>query len=260
MKTLDSPAPPSAALRLLRKHPVLGFFGLAYLISWGLWLPLYCPPLAGWRVPYHHALGAFGPLLAAGLLGRGLYGPAALRALLRRMAQWRVRAGWYAVAVLLPLALAALVQLVVGPPPAGPWPGLGHSAEFPHWNALAIGLYNVLVFGYGEEVGWRGFALPELQQRYGTQRAVLLVAAGWAVWHLPLFWYRPGYLHLDAGGVAGWLLSLVMGSALLTWLFNGTHGSLLLCARCFTRPLTWLSAAWHPAPGPPACWALALRC
>ncbi|WP_147205678.1 hypothetical protein [Segetibacter aerophilus] len=50
------------------------------------------------------------------------------------------------------------------------------------------------------------------------------------MWHLPLFFYRPGYLTMDTAGIFGWIFSLFTGSVLLTWLFNSSKGSILICA------------------------------
>jgi hypothetical protein len=60
--------------------------------------------------------------------------------------------------------------------------------------------------------------------------SALLLTLGWALWHAPLFLYRPGYAGMNVAGIAGWLFSLVTGSVLLTWLYNGSRGSLLLVA------------------------------
>lgn len=58
----------------------------------------------------------------------------------------------------------------------------------------------------------------------------LLLTAGWALWHAPLFLYRPGDVGMSAGGVAGWLFSLATEALLLTWLYNESRGSLLVVA------------------------------
>ena len=87
-----------------------------------------------------------------------------------------------------------------------------------------------MTFGFGEEVGWRGFALPRLQARHGAFVASLLLSLGWALWHLPLFFYRPGYTQMGAAGIAGWFFSLLTGAVLLTWLYNESRGSILVVA------------------------------
>jgi membrane protease YdiL (CAAX protease family) len=81
----------------------------------------------------------------------------------------------------------------------------------------------MLMIPIGEEIGWRGFALPRLQQRYGPLKASLLLGLGWGLWHLPMF--------LMAGVPFGWLLLgmvlfLVPGSVIYSWVFNRTRGLL----------------------------------
>jgi len=66
--------------------------------------------------------------------------------------------------------------------------------------------------------------------RHSALVASLLLTLGWALWHAPLFLYRPGYTSMNAAGIAGWLFSLVTGAVLLTWLYNGSKGSLLVVA------------------------------
>jgi membrane protease YdiL (CAAX protease family) len=107
---------------------------------------------------------------------------------------------------------------------------LGRSREIPQFSALGFLAYNIVSFGYGEEVGWRGFALPRLQTRHSAFVATLLLTLGWALWHLPLFFYRPGYTSMDVAGVVGWFFSLLTGALLLTWFYNESQGSILVVA------------------------------
>ncbi|MEO8685917.1 MAG: CPBP family intramembrane glutamic endopeptidase, partial [Devosia sp.] len=102
--------------------------------------------------------------------------------------------------------------------------------EFPAFSALGFLIYNIVTFGIGEEAGWRGFALPRLQARFSALTATAILFVIWACWHLPLFAYRPGYLGMDIGGIAGWLVSLATGAILLTALFNASRGSILAVA------------------------------
>jgi hypothetical protein len=66
--------------------------------------------------------------------------------------------------------------------------------------------------------------------RHSGVVATVLLRRGWAGWHIPLFLYRPGYASMNAAGIAGWLTSLLTGAILLTWLFNRSHGSVLVVA------------------------------
>lgn len=217
---------------VLRRHPLLSFFALAYGLSWTWWLPLYCPPLAGWQVPFHHALGCFGPAAAAKILLWATEGWPGLWHLAGSAWRWRVDWRWWAMAALGPLALAVVAigldAFVRGT--ALRLTSFGLSPEFPAMSRTGFLLYNLLLIGFGEETGWRGYAQPRLDARYGPRTAVSLLALGWAGWHLPLFLYRPGMLQLGLGGTIGWALSILTGAALLSWLWRGTGGSLLLCA------------------------------
>jgi membrane protease YdiL (CAAX protease family) len=102
--------------------------------------------------------------------------------------------------------------------------------EFPDFNLLTFFVYNLIFFGVGEEVGWRGFVLPRLQTKINALASSMLLTVFWALWHLPAFFYRPGYNSMDITGIMGWFFSLLTGSILLTWLFNSSKGSILICA------------------------------
>jgi membrane protease YdiL (CAAX protease family) len=220
---------------MIRCHPLATYFAFAYGISWLLWAPLWLPAFGvdGLPVlPFHHALGALGPITAAFLVSARETGLAGPLDLFRRMGLWRGRLVWLSVALLVPFALLALAavgaSLIAGESLS--LAGFGSSREFPQFSALGFLAYNIVSFGYGEEVGWRGFALPRLQTRYSAFVATLLLMLGWALWHWPLFFYRPGYMGMGAADVVGWFLSFLTGAVLLTWLYNESRGSLLVVA------------------------------
>lgn len=224
----------AAGADLTRNGGLLAFFGLAYGISWFVWAPLWLPAMGVHTaavLPYHHAFGAIGPIAAAFIVTARETGRPGVRQLLRRMMLWRGRLAWVAVAGLAPFLLAGaavFVAFIVEGPVS--LTGLGRSREFPQLSAFVFFAYNLLSFGYGEEVGWRGFALPRLQARYSALVATAVLTLGWAVWHWPLFLYRPGYTSMGVGGIVGWLASLFFGGVLFTWLYNGSRGSLLVVA------------------------------
>ena len=108
--------------------------------------------------------------------------------------------------------------------------GLLTSKEFPQFNLFTFFIYNLIFFGFGEEVGWRGYALPRFQQKFNALTSSIILTLFWAMLHLPLFLYRPGYTSMDIAGIFGWTFSLLTGSILLTWLYNSSRASILICA------------------------------
>jgi membrane protease YdiL (CAAX protease family) len=210
--------------------PLLAFVALACAVSWALWLPL---ALAGSSTPplsSLHLLGGLGPAIAGLVCARWFGGKPALQLVVKRIGLWQTPPSWHLVAWLGPFALVALAMLVAslaGEPAKVP---LAQSPEFPN---VPVSLYwaAVLIFyGFGEEIGWRGFALPVLQRTFSPAVATLILSVIWAAWHLPLFWFSAGLSAMDAAGIAGWYASLLTGAAILTWLTNSTRGSILLAA------------------------------
>lgn len=208
------------------------FFALAYALSWAAWAPLVLAARGGRpATPYLHLLGGLGPALAA-LLAAAWAGRGAVQALVARLVVRRAQAPWVAFAALVPLALYALsagALSLLGHPSAG-WSALGASSEYPSLPRPLYCLATVVFYGFGEEIGWRGFALPRWQSRHGALASSLRVAALWAAWHLPLFWFAGGLSHMGFAGGVGWFASMVTGSILMTALFNASGGSIVAVA------------------------------
>lgn len=210
------------------------YFSLAYLISWVIWLPLYGPAF-GLNdlpvLPYHHGLGGLGPLIASFVTTWIYLGKDGVRKLLASCFQWKPLI-YLCIALLSPFVLvliaAGIAFLLNGQ--AIDLSGLLTSKEFPEFNLLTFFVYNMIFFGFGEETGWRGFALPRFQIKYNALTSSLILTVFWAIWHWPLFFYRPGYTSMEMAGIVGWLFSLVTGSVLLTWLFNSSRASIFICA------------------------------
>lgn len=211
-----------------------GFVSLAYLFSWLVWSPLilfssYAKDHS--YLKYLHLVGSLGPAFAAFVMAFLIGGVDRLRLILQRSVQWRVAFGWHVIAWFSPFLLLITAQWLARfwgvPVPIG---SIGRSAEYPelplwaYWGAVLI------FYGFGEEIGWRGFLLPMLQSRLHPVAATLIVSVIWALWHWPLFLFSPGLSGLDIGGIIGWLMSLVTGAFLLTWLFNRSGGSVLITA------------------------------
>src|SRR4026207_1804181 len=102
-----------------------------------------------------------------------------------------------------------------GPPT---WTSLGHVNYLRDLGLAAWGLW--LATGVGEELGWRGFALPRLQRTHSAMSSTLLLAIGWAGWHLPAFFYVPSYTAMGLRILPGFFLGVLAGAIVLTWLYN----------------------------------------
>jgi membrane protease YdiL (CAAX protease family) len=210
---------------------VVVFFLLAYALSWGWAVPLALSGQVveqgrGWPTHYPALLG---PAVAAVLVIAWTRGGPGLRDLGARLVRWRVPARWWLVA-LSPLIAAAAVLLVL-------WAAgqdLPAVSDFGLFSGTAtIGVVGVValivgVNAVGEEVGWRGYALPELQARLDPLTATLVLAVLWFGWHLPYFWLLASYRGLGPLQPFAMLFELACGAVVLTWLYNRSGGSLLL--------------------------------
>lgn len=213
---------------------VFFYFSIAYLISWTIWLPLYSH-VFGWDglpiISFQHAIGGLGPFLSAFITTYFFEKAEGIRKLWKAM--WQIRPVLYlSIALFSPFLLAFLACLIDfflenKTPDAS---NIFSSREFPQFNFITFFIYNLLFFGFGEEVGWRGFVLPRFQKRFSALFSAFLLTIFWAVWHWPLFFYRPGFVSMGLSEIVGWLFSLLTGSVLLSWFYNSSKGSLLVCA------------------------------
>jgi membrane protease YdiL (CAAX protease family) len=125
------------------------------------------------------------------------------------------------------LLLALGIMMTLG----RPLPSLRDFAIYSGLPVLSVPVVLLLVLlftGYGEETGWRGFALAPLQQEFGPMRGTLVLALIWAGWHIPAFWFVEGYRALGVAGlVGGFGLGIVAGAVVLARVLNQTNGSVL---------------------------------
>jgi uncharacterized protein len=197
----------------VRRHPLVVFFVLAYALSWWPWI-LYAFDLSPLPIV------GFGPFLAAIVVLAVTRGKAGVMALLRRMVRWRVSPVWYAVALLLPIAItvaATVLNVLFGAQAPS-------SAELSGWSGLVPGFFVLLLVpGFGgawEEPGWRGYALPRLQVGRSALLASLILGLLWAFWHLPLM----------VVGEVNWsdIVLVIAASVVFAWVFNSASGSVLI--------------------------------
>jgi membrane protease YdiL (CAAX protease family) len=197
-------------MSLVRRHPLITFFVLTYALAWILWLPLVVlqdtiPAAPGLVLVL---LGSNVPSLLAIVLTALLLGRGALRKLL--------------VVVLGPAALSG---------------GMVAFNAFVGGPAISVGvplLTVVITLAFfifpgsalGEEIGWRGYALPRLQSGRSALSASLILGVIWAFYHLPLFF--TGQAFRSPSLLVPFVVSGLALSVILSWVYNSTGGSLLL--------------------------------
>lgn len=214
------------------------FVFLTFAWSWTCWLssPAVKPQSPSLAAMLMFA-GSFGPSMAAVIVVANAGGRVGLRAWLGRCLQWRIGWGWVALALLLPAALTALAAVLHialgGSIPASPAAG--------HALMTAANFFLVFLIGgpLGEEFGWRGYALPSLQERLDWRVASLGLGLVWGLWHLPLFFIAgTSQAHIP---LALFLLSVVAMSVVFAWLVNRCAGSVVAALLLHTGINFWPS-------------------
>jgi membrane protease YdiL (CAAX protease family) len=218
----------------IRKHQVLAYYILTFVISWGGGLiVLGRDGILGISQPSRTQFldailaGIVGPAAAAVTLTGLVDGPTGLRSLRSRLLDWRADARWYAVALLTGPLLASSVLFALSWADSAFVPTILVSDH--KLSLLLIGAAVGLGAGFFEELGWTGFAVPRLRRRHGVLTTGLIVGFLWGAWHLPLFSGRG-----SSSGVPNALYLFVLlfsflppFRVLLVWLYGRT-GSLPL--------------------------------
>ncbi len=219
---------------IINRHPLVSFYILAYAISWVIWMPIILSYFPGQTIPEglmgaSMFLGPVGPFIAAIVITGISEGKEQVRNLLRKLIQWRVSWSWYLVAIFLFLILSILLSAVFVAISTGM-----------SWDTYPTGLINFLVVSpinliatifiggpLGEELGWRGYAVPRLQKRINVLPAALVHGVLWACWHLPVLGILSAGVPIALYTVA-YIFEITAVSVLMSWLLNNTRGSVLL--------------------------------
>ena len=200
-------------MTLIRRHPLIAYFVLAYVLTWWIYPLLHISPLIG-------LVGLFGPAMAAIIMAAITDGKPGVTALLSRTVRWRVGLPWYVVALGLPtlLSLATAGLAVV----------LG--AGVLQFGQLTVLDFVVFVLVVGEELGWRGYALPKLLETRSALTASVILGVVWSLWHLPTFFSSSA--PQQGLPIVAFVLMTIEYSIIMSWIFLHTRGSVLIATLC----------------------------
>ena len=224
---------PSAIADWMKRHPLVAYFALAYALTWALVIPIVLSQrgVGVFNLPEPLLLALFllstfsGPLPAALILTSVTEGSSGRRQLLRRMFQWRVGFHWYLL-VLIAYPFLFLVGLTVYSGTA-PWIALSQKWTLLLTYYLPTAAMGIIFPGLGEEPGWRGFALPRLQQQYGALAGSLILGTLHGLWHLPAYFIPGAILEgpFNLSAFAANTFTIISMTLMWTWLFNNARQS-----------------------------------
>lgn len=251
----------------IRKYPVLTYVALAFIISWGALIILAgpggfpgTPESTVGLLPFAVLSIVAGPSIAGILVTGVVHGRAGLRGMRSRLERWRVSARWYALALLTAPILMTIILLALSLVSPAFLPGIVTSADTA--SLVMLGIFIAVAAGIFEELGWTGFATPELRKKYGVFTTGIIVGVVWAAWHLLFAYWFSGTVSGPLS-LASYLLDpflfLLPFRVIMVWVYDRTgsllvaalmHGSLTASARILTPqafagvPLMTFDLAW----------------
>jgi membrane protease YdiL (CAAX protease family) len=246
------------------------FFAMVYLLSALLYLPILLSG-TGRTTALNSALMALATFVPSVMGIVFIYltkGPEERRDFWQRVSHWPHKRTKMAIAGLLVLPLLTITSFLVASFINGVQPSLVYAVEvLTNWKTMLVFLFVEITFGaISEELGWRGYALDELQSRWGALTSSLVLGLVWALWHSPAF-LLPGMPQYEIGGVfsltyVSFLISVTLGSILHTWVYNNTGRSILVAGILMhfaqNATMTFLGGIFERFNMPPAYWMVVL--
>lgn len=245
----------------LGRSPLLTFFAIVFGFTWSLgaisvlargWLDAHLGPITATHPAF--IVAVYAPSLTAIGLTAFIEGRSGLKTLLGRLAPWRVRWHWSALLLIgLPMSALAVSRLIGS--------AAGHPVDPLNLPALLAAALPALLLDpgpLGEELGWRGFALPRMLERRPPLAASLVLGGIWGLWHLPGF-LQPGIIQ-SALPVPVFLLGILAMSVLSTWLFVNAGGSVVpsILLHWIGNSFRLLGIPFEVGAGVAAAWAVAI--
>ena len=230
----------------IQRYPLLTFFLLAFGLSWIFMITdaLGSHAILPFRLPIPLLIVmGYMPTLAAVIVTWQIKGREGVRALFKKLLIARVGLGWYVFAIFGIAVMAVITVMLYNTFGNGPVvPILSKNAppfSGPLQMILTIVLmYLVVGLVNGEELAWRGFALPHLQSKYNALTSSVILGVIWALFHLPLFFTATGSSQAEMSFVS-FLISTISITVLYTWMYNNTRGSVLMAYLFHASANTW---------------------
>lgn len=230
---------------LVQRYPLPVFFVLAIGLAWIFMISdaLGSHGILPFRLPLPlMVVMGYMPTLAAVIVVGLTRGREGVGALFRKLLIARVGVGWYLFAIFAFAFVAVIAVLLYNTFGSGPDLSIlsANVPDLPGWQlALSIiPMFIVIGIVNGEELAWRGYAIPQLQQKYNALTASIIMGLIWTAFHLPLFFTVTGSSQAEMS-IVSFTISTVSLSILYTWILNNTRGSVLLAYLFHASANTW---------------------
>jgi membrane protease YdiL (CAAX protease family) len=242
----EVPMNTSSDQNIIQRNPLISFFLLVFALTWPFLIvdALGSHGVFSFRLSFPLLiLTGYMPTLAAVIVTGMTKGQAGIRTLFGKLMIARVGLRWYLFAIFGFGALCATAILLTNLSGVSPTLPL-LSGDMPlSSNPLGFVLNILLLFVItgivnGEELAWRGFALPKLQEKYSALESSLILGVIWTMFHLPLFFTLTGSSQAHESFV-GFLIGTVSLTVIFTWMYNHTRGSVLLAYLLHAGTNTW---------------------
>lgn len=213
---------------------LISYFIIAFVYTWAFHLSIVRRelPFDDRRARRLYLLGLPGPLVGALIVSARTGAVGGWQGLLAGVLRWRVSIEWWLLA-LLPVLVVYVAGTFIYWLRSGQAPERLFHAPARGWAKLLLGQAYVVI---SEEIGWRGLALPLLMERFGSLGGTLALAIGWALWHLPMFWVKGSN---QQGSFLMYAFEIALWSIVMTALYVGSGGSILLCMLFHAATNTW---------------------
>lgn len=209
---------------MIKKYPLLSYFVLTFILAWIFWtIPIFLSIglYQNEAIKSFFGFGVCVPIITAVLFTALLYGKEGVKRLISRCSLRRIHIKWFLASAFIMILISLLTVLLHGIV-------FGNPGNANQWYSF-IDFFSILpimiFFSLLEEVGWRGFALPELRKRFNPFSSALILGFIWGIWHLPKL-ISEGMDNV--GSFIAFIVFVLLISILISWIYENTGGNILL--------------------------------
>lgn len=199
-------------------------YGITWIIAFGIFFLFKEGDINKYKLNLYHSFAAIGPTVSTFITTYFFYGRTGLKKLIGKIG---IRALdketiMFIISPVIFFGFGLIIYAIIKS--KGYSFGDFASLNWSSFNETIVWLLPLITYPIFEEIGWRGFLLPHLQEKYSAWKATIFLTIIWALWHIPFFFYR---FDFSLGISIGFFFGLFVGAIILTSIYNSSKGMLL---------------------------------